>query len=283
MVFSGAGQTAFADTKPKEPASPVRIGLIDTGVSARFFEEGKIIEGKNYAFPEKNTEDTIGHGTRIASLILGFEKYGQAYKGANPDAALVPMVYMASSPYGVTVNSGVPGIAKAIRDAVDIYGCKVLIISSGVIHNDKELEAAVNYAEGRGVTLISAVGNDNLKKPENVFYPAAYNAVVGVGSSKDGAVSSFSQRNNVFVCAPGEGLKALSRKGRVETVSGTSYAAALVAAAAAKLYAAQPDITPARVRELLRQSADPKGGAYDDGLGWGIFLLESLESLSLRM
>jgi len=263
LIFGGAAQTAHN-------ADEVRIGVIDTGISTRFFEDGRISEGKNYAFPEKNTEDTIGHGTRIASLILGFEKSGYVQKGAYPDAVLVPMVYMAAYPSGVAVNTGINGIVRAIYDAIDIYGCKVLIISSGVLHNDAELEIAVNYAEEQGVTLVSAVGNDNLKKPENVFYPAAYPNAIGVGASKNGAVSSFSQRNNVFVSAPGENLKVLNHKGRLETVSGTSYAAAFVAAAVSSLYAAQPDITPEEIRALLCLSADSPDGLYDEGLGWGI-------------
>ena len=90
------------------------------------------------------------------------------------------------------------------------------------------LEQAVNYAVGKGVTMVAAAGNTGTNQ---LLYPAAYPPVIAVGSiDQNLQVSSFSSGGaNVDLLAPGRNIDTLSLNGSVQSVSGTSFAAPQVA------------------------------------------------------
>ena len=54
----------------KSNRGPVVIAIIDTGISTNAIPSENILEGKNYLDPSLSTEDTYGHGTAVASVIL---------------------------------------------------------------------------------------------------------------------------------------------------------------------------------------------------------------------
>lgn len=97
--------------------SPVRIAVIDTGFSTRAIAAEHIAEGKNYLDALVSTEDTYGHGTAVASVILQYA----------PEVQLVPLI---SSAYedGHIRQVDADTLAQILRDAVDIYGCQVINI-----------------------------------------------------------------------------------------------------------------------------------------------------------
>ena len=272
----------FSQAAAASEQAPVRIAIIDTGIREHHVMlEGTAIEqGVNYAFKGATTHDLIGHGTRIAGLILGSSD--GTLKGTAPDAVLVPLVYYSKYPSGVRQNGGIDAICQAMYDAIDVYGCQVINISSGVTKPDERLFKAISYAEEKGVIVVSAAGNDHLYKPEHVYYPAAYETVVGVGAANTdlSGAAPFSQRSKgVMLIAPGQDLKVLSiRSGEhFEIASGTSYAAAQVAGLAARLKAAWPNMTPADFRQLLQStSVDLDEPGYDSATGWGLLDTEAI-------
>jgi len=250
---------------------PVRIAVIDSGLRAG--AAPNIDLGYNYVFNTVATADLLGHGTQTTSIIVGSIKGKLA--GLAPEATIIPLVWISKYQSGVLANGGVKALSRAVRDAVDIYNCQVLNISSGLLIDDPELKEAVAYAEEKGAIVVSAVGNTNSYAPNVVYYPAAYDTVVGVGSiNTELQVSSFSQRNSsVYVTAPGEKVYALpSRvtKG-VAQVSGTSYAGAYVSSLAALLLSHNPQLTPAEFRQILQESAQDFGEpGYDTAYGYGL-------------
>lgn len=255
----------------------VRIALIDTGIQtgSRFPDHTKIESGCNYAVEGETTKDLVGHGTRLAGLILGGTGIKGIISGIAPDACLIPLVYYSKYPSGVPINGGVPAICKAIYDAVDVYLCNIINISSGIGADDPELKKAVVYAEEKGVIVISAVGNSHMALPDKLMYPAAYDSVIGVGAvGQNLKVASFSQRNgSVMVTAPGKDVYSLSIKSGTdfEKISGTSYATTYVVSFAALLLSAYPEMTPAEFREVIRVSSKDLGEpGYDEEYGWGL-------------
>lgn len=98
---------------------------------------------------------------------------------------------------------------------------------------NEELKKAVNYAEEKGVLIVSACGNDG----GDIYYPAAYNTVIGVGSHNENfEPSDFScSGNGIDLLFSGENVKAVSIKNAndYELVTGTSYSAALITSTAA--------------------------------------------------
>jgi subtilisin family serine protease len=258
-------QSAYADS------TGVRIALIDTGISSDVIDNSKIIKGFNYLNPSIDTQDLKGHGTAVAGIIVGSETL--SIKGVAPNAKLVPLVVCTKTANDKTVVGGGDILAQAIRDAIDIYDCKIINISAGVLSNMESLEKSVQYAEEKGVIIISSVGNDNKNCPENIYYPAAYDTVLGVSAlKKNGEVASFTQRNfTVDICAPGDRLKLVSTKvGKTTFGSGTSYATAYVSGAAAVLLSEYPELTPKELRQIICSTADDLGvEGYDMISGWG--------------
>ncbi len=250
-------------------AEPVRVAIIDTGISETALNEENLFPGQNYILPDRSTADTIGHGTAVASIIAGSEKAG--IQGICLDVKLVPLVYYMKSEDGSIVKGDTDMLAQIIRDAVEVYNCKILNISSGVMTDTPALRDAVAWVEKKGVLIISSAGNDG---NDTVYYPGAYSSVlcVGAANEENNGPAGFSNLHEaVDILAPGEKLLAATMKGNQHLVSGTSYATAYVSGIAAKLMTEYPDLTAKQVRKILCQSAaDSSTAGYDIESGWGI-------------
>jgi len=261
--------------------SGVRIGLIDTGVSFKYIDSSNIVAGKNYVLPDTDVNDRVGHGTAIAGIILGSKALG--IEGVAPGAEIVPLVYYSRYISGVPINGGIEATCKAIYDAVDLYDCRIINISSGIIADNEKLREAIAYAEKKNVLVVSAVGNSNLSSPDVTYYPAAYETVIGVGAAKnENEAADFSQRNtSVKLLAPGTNIPTvpIANSSKPVKVSGSSYAAAYVTGAAALLLEANPKLSAAQLRDILINSARDIGlEGYDTETGWG--LLDISKALS---
>ncbi len=247
---------------------PVRIAFIDSGISTKHIDASRVEAGKNYVFPDADTQDRIGHGTATASLVLGAEDQG--VRGVFPDAVAVPLTVVDKYPAGAEKNGGPAALCEAIRDAVDEFGCRIVNISLAVAEDSEALREAVAYAESRGAVLVSVTGNDGASGV--VYYPGAYASVIAVGSADGESAAPFSQ-NGADVLARGVGLTAASNRNGAApaTVSGTSYSCAIVSGFCAKLWAAYPSLSPAELRQALYALArDVMEPGFDVRSGWGL-------------
>lgn len=239
LLLSGCG-------KPK--GRPVRVAIIDTGLSTRAIPSENMAQGANYLLPDGTTEDTYGHGTAVASVILEHSS----------NAILVPLV---SNVYDSGKVSFVDNAtyAQMIRDAVDIYQCEIINISAGLVLDKEAIREAIAHAEEMGALVVASAGNDYLENPGQVYYPAAYETVLAVGSlTADGTqIAEFSQRDTwVDLFAPGEEISVLTLSGDSTTEKGSSYAAARVTAAAIGYLQKKANLTPAELRTLLVEQAE---------------------------
>lgn len=262
---------------PARAAQPeaIRIGFLDSGISLKHLDAAQVEPGENFALPTRDTADRIGHGTATAGLVLGSSELGLT--GLCPTAVAVPLVCYDLYPSGVTASGTGADMARAIRAAVDQYDCRIINISMGLTTDDPELRAAVEYAQERGALIVSAVGNDNLTAPERVYYPAAYDGVIGVGAADGEETAAFSQRSNVDVLAPGVALDTVTNRNAAESVkrSGTSYACAYISGVCAAILTAQPELTAEQVYDLLISMAqDIEQPGFDTDSGWGIVSLD---------
>lgn len=267
--------------------NPVKIAVIDSGVTTNnpHMQQAKIASGYNYVFQNTVTNDLIGHGSQTVGIIVGGSFQNRKLIGMGSNAAIVPMVWITKYRSGVLANGGISAVSSAIKDAVDKYDCQIINISSGISSNEPGLRAAVEYAEEKGVIVISAAGNSNQYAPEDIFYPAAYETVVGVGSvDREMVVSEFSQRNkSVMVTAPGEKVYSLSADPSKDfvQVSGTSYSTAYVSGFAAHLLSKYPEMSPSQFRQILKETSQDLGEpGYDTSYGHGLIdIYRALELL----
>ena len=249
LLASCAKHPEPAPTEETVPPAPVVIGVIDTGFSTRAIPPENILEGKNYLAPDASTEDTYGHGTAIASVILD----------RMPQAQLVPLVSNAFDG-GKLLQVDNDTFAQIIREAVEVYHCDILNISAGLVLDKESVREAIAYAEENNVLIVASVGNDYVENGSLRYYPAAYETVLAVGSvnPEETSISSFSQRGpwvDLYTC--GEKITIHTLSGNTRESDGTSYSAALVTAQAAQLLA-QSDtaMTPIQLREQILQMTE---------------------------
>ena len=227
---------------------PIRIAFIDSGISTRHIDPSHVAEGKNYVFPESDTQDRIGHGTATAGMVLGAADQGVT--GMFPQAVAVPLVVVDAYPSGVVENGGLEALCLAIRDAVDEFGCRIINVSLAAPEDSEALRSAVAYAESRGVLIVACAGNNGEDGP--ICYPAAYPTTVSVGSAEGDHPASFSQTGADLLTDGVDLLAATNKNGAAPTVvSGTSYSCAIVSGFCARLLALYPNLTPAELRQAL--------------------------------
>ena len=263
----------------------VRVGIVDSGIfkEHQAFAGVKVLDGANYCVSEDDearhdVSDGVGHGTFVSGLIAAAGN-GIGVAGLAPGVELVPLKCFESK------SGSIADIAKAICDGVDTWKCQVLNLSLGIEKDSETLRKAIAYAGERGVLMVAAAGNllSGQHNPDGdpLNYPAAYPQVIGVGAvGKTLSVAAFSYRNeSVEIVAPGQSMRAPSSRDGESYVSGygTSYAAPIVAAAAALTLSIRPDLTSAEFRELLTGTARDLGDeGYDTSYGHGLLMIASL-------
>jgi subtilisin family serine protease len=223
------------------PTQPVTIAVVDTGAKVRVPE----IAARQPATYDVRTRgrdvrDLNGHGTKVASLI------------ARSSGAAYLLIIRAGSSSGAFSDADE---AAGIRYAVD-HGARIVNLSLGGPRTSRPERAAVEYAIARGVLVVAAAGDDYARRPE---YPAALLGSAGLAVAavtRTGSRALFSNTGPwVSVAASGE--------------DGTSFAAPLVSAAAARVWSVNPALTARQVVGLLQETASGHG-VRTDALGFGV-------------
>lgn len=200
------------------------------------------------------------HGTHIASLI--FAQPNSEIPGIAPQCRglLVPVFSDDNRKLSQL------DLARAIEQAAE-NGAKVINISGGALTDMGEAEdwliRAVEMCNQRNILLVAAAGNDGC---ECLQVPAALPAVLAVGAvDARGHPLDFSNWGETYqsqgILAPGENILGAKPGGGTVQLSGTSFAAPIVAGVAALLLSLQVQRgetpNPHAVREAILKSALP--------------------------
>jgi subtilisin family serine protease len=126
----------------------------------------------------------------------------------------------------------------------------------------------MQYAQDKGVLLVSAAGNDNLNVDEKVHFPTrllqngkeiANWIVVGAQNFEEGESlpAEFSNygKKNVDVFAPGVAIYSSVPGSKYEEKQGTSMASPAVAGVAALLKSYFPSLTATQLKQIILESA----------------------------
>ena len=279
--------------------SSIVIGITDGGVRLTHAELAPQIK-HNYADPINGIDDdrdgyidnftgwdlanndndpgydiNIVHGTLVAGVSSARADNGRGIAGLGNQCRFLPLNIYPNTPAGAFAG------IEAVVYAAD-HGCQVINMSWGAPggYSQFEQDAMTYAAVNRDAVLVGAAGNTNADLD---FYPASYRHVVSVSGvdNNDTKVGSATFSRRVDLTAPG--ISILTCYGyhagaQVDNdyaaVGGTSFAAPLVAAAAALVRRQFPAYNAAQVAARLRQTTDnidalPANAAWAGRLGTG--------------
>ncbi len=264
------------------------IAVVDSGVdpSRPDFAGSRVIKEVNLtSLPNNSPHDGRGHGTFVASIAAGA---ADDYAGAAPNAKLVSIDVADDGGQGL--SSDVIAAADWILANKDTYGIRVANFS---LHGSQPstfrfdpLDKAVERLWFSGVVVVAAAGNYGATQSGVLYAPANDPFVITVGAEDiDGSTnykddfaapwSAYGYTNDGFakpeVSAPGRYMVGavppsstlpLERPDRVVApgyllMSGTSFAAPVVAGTAAYILARHPDFTPDQVKGAIMLTARP--------------------------
>ncbi len=253
--------------QPGPPPGRVSIGILDDAIDASHPD----LAGHTLVL---NGPGAGEHGTMVASAAAGSAGNG-GVTGILPGAALVGYAL----PAQITCSAAARGVEALIEADV-----AVINLSFGAASPCATLYRVVEQAIGAGIIVVAAAGNE-FERGNPVVYPAAHPHVLSVAAvGADLSSSYFSSANAaVDLSAPGERIPVALSVARdvadgaqdgVTLADGTSFAAPIVAGAAAWVRAARPSLTGLQVADALRRSArdlDERG--WDADTGWGLVAL----------
>lgn len=268
-----------ASVWPFSTGRGVTVAVVDSGVDRdhpQLRARGAVLRGEDFHLVGKlpGAFDCDSHGTAVAGIVAARPVAGTGFAGLAPGATILPVRV---SDRGLTDDGAVEMIdpdvlARGIWYAAD-HGAKVMNLSLAGAGDHPRIRDAIRHAVAKDVVVVAAAGNGQRGRAPQVSYPAAYDGVLGVG-----AIDEAGQRLDgsqigpqVDLVAPGGDVLAASRAGGHQYWRGTSFAAPFVAATAALVRSAWPELSAPEVAKRILATATPAPGgqgsrAYGAGL-----------------
>ena len=274
-------------------SSDVIVAVLDTGVDLAHPDlQGNLVAGYDFVHDNADPSDDHGHGTHVAGIVAARTNNGVGVAGVSWAGRIMPVKVMDWRGQGTYAQ-----LAEGITWATD-HGAQIINLSLGGETDSATLQNAVNYAYNKGCLIVAAVGNcgdDNDSYPNEycsqldpIFYPAAYDHVVGVGASGDQDEQADYSNSGYYVDAVAPGgnptnswdpnpnhwiLSTYWRGagyGDYLQVAGTSQAAPHAAGLAALIWSASPSLSNDQVEQIIEETAVDLGiPGRDDAFGHG--------------
>lgn len=207
--------------------------------------------GWDFADNDNSPEaDGSTHGTGVAGIAAAATDNGTGIAGIGFNSKFMPIkIFQTESNF--SRNS-----YEAIIYAAD-QGCDVINLSWGNSGRYSQFaQDIINYAAlEKDVVIVAAAGNTDA---ELDFFPASYDNVLSVGfvNADDSRNSNATYSDFIDLVAPGSGIYTTENNDTYATNGGSSYAAPMVAGAAALVRSVFPEWNALQVMEQLRVSSD---------------------------
>ncbi len=289
----------------------VDVALIDSGVApVTGLTSGNVVNGPDLSFESQNPQltrlDTFGHGTHMASIIVGRDvadtgasyasSTSRRFNGVAPDARLISLK-VASNDGATDVSQVIAAIDWVVAHKNDPgFNIRVLNLSYGTdSRQDPSIDPlcfAVENAWRAGIVVVVAGGNDGTARTR-LANPAQDPLVLSVGASdprgtntvEDDVMTSWTQpgtaARRLDVLAPGVHVLGLRVPGsridqenpnavvgsRFFRGSGTSQAAAVVSGLVAQYLQKYPNARPDQVKKAIIATAEVPDSLSSSNLG----------------
>ncbi len=250
----------------------VKVAILDTGVEY-YHNDLNIIGGASFVKDVKadgtidnSYDDNHGHGTHVAGII-GAKNNNLGTVGVAPDSKLYAVKILDGAGEG-TVEGAIAGVDWSITNHMDIVN-----LSIGSPEGSSAYQAIFKKAKSKGIIVVAASGNNNLKSKSGVDYPARYPEVIGVAAldnyNKHAEFSS--EGSQVNIAAPGVNILSTYLNGKYKYLSGTSMATPYTSGVLALYKNAYPNESSANLIKLMYEDAiDVENVGRDDLTGQGL-------------
>ena len=282
----------------------VVIATLDTGAASSHVQlRGHVLPGTSFVTGKasgRGDRDCVGHGTAIASLIVGQgDSPATGFRGLAPGATILPVKVTEGDVKAGGVegeNKGgervdAKGFAAALDWAV-AHGADVVNMSLKFDRPDNAIKDAIARAVDKGVVLVASGGNDHsndlVEKTgvDTVSYPVGYDGVIGVGAVDELGVRDKTSEIGpwIDIAAPGTNVHYATPDGKYFANTGTSLSAAFVSATAALVIQAYPDLRGkgAEVAARILATASPAPGGMDS-LAYGAGIVDPYRAVTDAM
>jgi len=202
-----------------------------------------------------NIEDINGHGTFVSGCAAAIGNNGVAVTGVGWDFTIMPIRVSNVASGGASTFDLHEGARWAAA-----HGAQIVNVSySGV--SSSANNTAARDVKALGGLLFWASGNDGQNSVSGNLPDLT---VVGSTTSNDTRAGSSNYGSALDIVAPGASVRSTRLGGGNGNGSGTSYASPMAAGVAGMIFAANPDLGPDDVQEILYNSADDLGAAGFD-------------------
>jgi subtilisin family serine protease len=216
------------------------------------------VHGYDFVHNSGDPADDAGHGTHVAGVIGAVGNNGRGVAGVSWHVRIMDLKIMDASG-----SSSMSDAIRALNYAVAM-GARVSNNSWSGWDHDPAFYDALRNGRDHGHLFVAAAGNDNRDNdlsPGSVECDRLDNVISVAATDAHDAMASFSNwgATSVDLAAPGVAIMSTLPGGQYGTESGTSMAAPYVTGAAALLWAADPSLTAAEVKQRLLGGVDPVG------------------------
>ncbi|ROO63187.1 subtilase family protein [Micromonospora sp. Llam0] len=224
----------------------VRVAVVDSGVAGgrpelddRLGRGADIVAGNGLG-----DTDCVGSGTALAGIVAADDGKDGELVGVAPKAVIIPVRLVDQG-----LSASPPAAVTAIEVAV-ATGAKVILLGASVDVTDQTIRSAVDEAVGWGVLVV-------VPAPSAGPTIAPGDGLLRVGGlGPDQRPVSDYPTGSVDLLAPATGIRSIGAAGTGAYVgSGTEYAAAFVAGAAALVRSAMPGLSPGQIGQQLAATA----------------------------
>lgn len=209
----------------------------------------------------RRSEEAFDHGTMVAGLIAAVPNNEIGIAGVARNVKFMPLRV-----FGEAESASRKTVPEAIRYAVR-NGARV-IVSTGAIKSAltttgkadaiAALQGPLAESNQKGVLVVESAGNDASSNDDDLEFLGRFsNLLIVGGTMQDGQLSKdLSYGKMVRLAAPCERMVFPSFEGYTSFATpGTSFAVPVAAGIAATIWSQRPDLTPAELIAILRESA----------------------------
>lgn len=257
------GADLYADYLHTNYDGSVVVAVIDTGVAPHSFIGDRLLPGYDFVDSDDDPYDLNSHGTHVAGTVV------DCTPGLN--VKILPLRVLNKSGFGSYLNIG-----NAIRYAAD-HGANVINLSLSGKGCSNYMDDSVDYAIAHGVTVVCAAGNDS-KNTAEYCPPHIKDCIVVAACDAQYDPAYFTNYgSSVDVIGPGVSVLSSVPGEEYAVLSGTSMSTPHIAAAAAMVKIANPQMSPAEIAELLKKTCLDLGDpGWDPIYGSGFPQLQEL-------